>query len=197
MLTALIIIGDNKGYNSIGINTSDIFVRIPIAEIVVPIADNAQFVNNKNKKNDKIFLGKLKFKIKINNGIVINWVIIINIQIESILAIKILPLSIGDSNNKLNAKYSFSELYNLRKPIIDVKRYVNQKIPGKINCISNEIGLIVLLNESSLGSNLRRVEMLSGYEAYDFMTNAYNSYKNVSNILKTNINEVPTKLATF
>ena len=72
MLTALIIIGDNKGYNSIGINTSDIFVRIPIAEIVVPIADNAQFVNNKNKKNDKIFLGKLKFKIKINNGIEIN-----------------------------------------------------------------------------------------------------------------------------
>ena len=131
MLTALIIIGDNKGYNSIGINTSDIFVRIPIAEIVVPIADNAQFVNNKNKKNDKIFLGKLKFKIKINNGIVINWVIIINIQIESILAIKILPLSIGDSNNKLNAKYSFSELYNLRKPIIDVNRYVNQKIPTK------------------------------------------------------------------
>ena len=39
--------------------------------------------------------------------------------------------------------------------------------------------------------------MLSGYEAYDFMTNAYNSYKNVSNILKTNIDDVPTKLETF
>ena len=29
------------------------------------------------------------------------------------------------------------------------------------------------------------------------MTNAYNSYKNVSNILKTNIDDVPTKLETF
>ena len=62
---------------------------------------------------------------------------------------------------------------------------------------SNEIGLIVLLNESSIGSNLRRVEMLSGFEAYDFMTNAYNSYKSVINLLKTNIEDVPTKLESF
>ena len=39
--------------------------------------------------------------------------------------------------------------------------------------------------------------MLSGFEAYDFMTNAYNSYKSVSNLLNTNIENVPTKLESL
>ena len=39
--------------------------------------------------------------------------------------------------------------------------------------------------------------MLSGFEAYEFMTNAYNSYKSVSNLLNTNIENVPTKLESF
>ena len=34
----------------------------------------------------------------------------------------------GDNNNKLNAENSFSELYNLKKPITDENKYVNQKI---------------------------------------------------------------------
>lgn len=91
-----------------------------------------------------------------------------NIQIESIFAIKILPLSIGDSNNKLNAKYSFSELYNLRKPIIDVNRYVNQKIPGNINCISNEIGLIVNEITNIIDIPKTTIEMIDSFERNSF-----------------------------
>ena len=58
---------------------------------------------------------------------------------------------------------------------------------------SHDVGLPVLLNESSIGSNLRRVEMLSGFEAYEFLTNAYRSYKSVSNMLKVSEDQISEK----
>ena len=102
-----------------------------------------------------------------------------------------------DDAKKEGALAFFGDKYDDDVRVVNIGEFSKELCGGTHVGNSNEIGLIVLLNESSIGSNLRRVEMLSGYEAYDFMTNAYNSYKNVSNILKTNIDDVPTKLETF
>jgi len=102
-----------------------------------------------------------------------------------------------DDAKKEGALAFFGDKYDNDVRVVNIGEFSKELCGGTHVANSNEIGLIVLLNESSIGSNLRRVEMLSGYEAYDFMTNAYNSYKNVSNILKTNIDDVPTKLETF
>ncbi len=102
-----------------------------------------------------------------------------------------------DEAKKEGALAFFGDKYEDDVRVVNIGEFSKELCGGTHVGNSNEIGLIVLLNESSIGSNLRRVEMLSGYEAYDFMTNAYNSYKNVSNILKTNIDDVPTKLETF
>ncbi len=102
-----------------------------------------------------------------------------------------------DDAKKEGALAFFGDKYEDDVRVVNIGEFSKELCGGTHVGNSNEIGLIVLLNESSIGSNLRRVEMLSGYEAYDFMTNAYNSYKNVSNILKTNIDDVPTKLETF
>ncbi len=102
-----------------------------------------------------------------------------------------------DEAKKEGALAFFGDKYDDDVRVVNIGEFSKELCGGTHVGNSNEIGLIVLLNESSIGSNLRRVEMLSGYEAYDFMTNAYNSYKNVSNILKTNIDDVPTKLETF
>ena len=102
-----------------------------------------------------------------------------------------------DDAKKEGALAFFGDKYDDDVRVVNIGEFSKELCGGTHVGNSNEIGLIVLLNESSIGSNLRRVEMLSGYEAYDFMTNAYNSYKNVSNILKTNIDDVPKKLETF
>ena len=102
-----------------------------------------------------------------------------------------------DDAKKEGALAFFGDKYEDDVRVVNIGEFSKELCGGTHVGNSNEIGLIVLLNESSIGSNLRRVEMLSGYEAYDFMTNAYNSYKSVSNILKTNIDDVPTKLETF
>ncbi len=102
-----------------------------------------------------------------------------------------------DEAKKEGALAFFGDKYENDVRVVNIGEFSKELCGGTHVGNSNEIGLIVLLNESSIGSNLRRVEMLSGYEAYDFMTNAYNSYKNVSNILKTNIDDVPTKLENF
>ena len=102
-----------------------------------------------------------------------------------------------DEAKKEGALAFFGDKYDDDVRVVNIGDFSKELCGGTHVNNSNEIGLIVLLNESSIGSNLRRVEMLSGFEAYNFMTNAYNSYKSVSNILKTNIDDVPTKLETF
>ena len=99
-----------------------------------------------------------------------------------------------DEAKKEGALAFFGDKYDDDVRVVNIGNFSKELCGGTHVSNSNEIGLIVLLNESSIGSNLRRVEMLSGFEAYDFMTNAYNSYKNVSNLLNTNIENVPTKL---
>jgi len=102
-----------------------------------------------------------------------------------------------DEAKKEGALAFFGDKYDDDVRVVNIGSFSKELCGGTHVSNSNEIGLIVLLNESSIGSNLRRVEMLSGFEAYDFMTNAYNSYKNVSNLLNTNIENVPTKLESF
>ena len=102
-----------------------------------------------------------------------------------------------DEAKKEGALAFFGDKYDDDVRVVNIGNFSKELCGGTHVSNSNEIGLIVLLNESSIGSNLRRVEMLSGFEAYDFMTNAYNSYKSVSNLLKTNIEDVPTKLESF
>ena len=102
-----------------------------------------------------------------------------------------------DEAKKEGALAFFGDKYDDDVRVVNIGNFSKELCGGTHVSNSNEIGLIVLLNESSIGSNLRRVEMLSGFEAYDFMTNAYNSYKNVSNLLNTNIENVPRKLESF
>ena len=102
-----------------------------------------------------------------------------------------------DDAKKEGALAFFGDKYDDDVRVVNIGNFSKELCGGTHVSNSNEIGLIVLLNESSIGSNLRRVEMLSGFEAYDFMTNAYNSYKSVSNLLNTNIENVPTKLESL
>jgi alanyl-tRNA synthetase len=91
----------------------------------------------------------------------------------------------------------FGDKYDEDVRVVSIGNFSKELCGGTHVSNSHDVGLIVLTGESSIGSNLRRIEMLSGLEAYSFLTKAYSSYSNVSEILKTSVDDVPKKLSTF
>ena len=91
----------------------------------------------------------------------------------------------------------FGDKYDDDVRVVSIGSFSKELCGGTHVTNSHDVGLIVLTGESSIGSNLRRVEMLSGSNAYDFLTSAYKSYASVSEILKTTIEDVPKRLTSF
>ena len=91
----------------------------------------------------------------------------------------------------------FGDKYDDDVRVVSIGNFSKELCGGTHVDKSNDVGLIVLTSESSIGSNLRRVEMLSGVEAYNFLSVAYKSYQDVSKILKTSVDEVPKNLIPF
>ena len=102
-----------------------------------------------------------------------------------------------DDAKKEGALAFFGDKYDDDVRVVNIGEFSKELCGGTHVHNSNVVGLIVLINESSIGSNLRRVEMLSGYQAYSFMDTAYKSYNTVSDILQTSVDQVPEKLKTF
>ncbi|MDC1071319.1 alanine--tRNA ligase [Acidimicrobiia bacterium] len=91
----------------------------------------------------------------------------------------------------------FGDKYGDDVRVVNIGNFSKELCGGTHVSNSHDVGLIVLTGESSIGSNLRRVEMLSGIDAYNFLTEAYRSYSNVSEMLKTTVEDVPKRLSTF
>ena len=102
-------------------------------------------------------------------------------------------MNIDDAKSE-GALAFFGDKYDDDVRVVNIGNFSKELCGGTHVHNSHDVGLIVLLQESSIGSNLRRVEMLSGKLAYEFLSNAYKSYKSVSNILNVSVEEVPVKL---
>ena len=102
-------------------------------------------------------------------------------------------MNIDEAKNE-GALAFFGDKYEDDVRVVNIGDFSKELCGGTHVHNSHDVGLIVLLQESSIGSNLRRVEMLSGKLAYEFLSNAYKSYKSVSNILKVGVDDVQNKL---
>ena len=102
-------------------------------------------------------------------------------------------MNIDEAKNE-GALAFFGDKYDDDVRVVNIGDFSKELCGGTHVHNSHDVGLIVLLQESSIGSNLRRVEMLSGKLAYEFLTNAYKSYKSVSDILNVSVDDVQTKL---
>ena len=98
-----------------------------------------------------------------------------------------------DDAKKTGALAFFGDKYGDDVRVVDIGDHSKELCGGTHVSSSSEIGLVVLTNESSIGSNLRRVEMLSGFLAFEFLSNAKTSLNKVSDILKVQEDKVLTK----
>jgi len=119
-----------------------------------------------------------------------------NSQVFNDLSIKTDIMNIDKAKDE-GALAFFGDKYDDDVRVVSIGNFSKELCGGTHVNKSNDVGLVVLTSESSIGSNLRRVEMLSGVEAYNFLSIAYKSYQDVSNILKTSVDEVPKKLNSF
>ena len=100
-----------------------------------------------------------------------------------------------DDAKKTGALAFFGDKYGDDVRVVDIGDHSKELCGGTHVSSSSEIGLVVLTNESSIGSNLRRVEMLSGFLAFEFLSNAKTSLNKVSDILKVQEDKVLTKIS--
>ena len=81
-------------------------------------------------------------------------------------------MNIDDAKNE-GALAFFGDKYDDDVRVVNIGEFSKELCGGTHVHNSHDVGLIVLMQESSIGSNLRRVEMLSGKLAYEYLTNAY------------------------
>ena len=116
-----------------------------------------------------------------------------NNAIFSDFKVKTEIMNIDEAKNQ-GALAFFGDKYDDDVRVVNIGDFSKELCGGTHVHNSNDVGLIVLLQESSIGSNLRRVEMLSGKHAYEFLTSAYKSYKSVADILQVSEENVSNKL---
>ena len=59
---------------------------------------------------------------------------------------------------------------------------------------TSDVGAFLILSESSVAANVRRIEAVTGRGAYDLINKRFKTLKQTAGVLKTTLDEVPTKV---
>ncbi|MBN1384218.1 MAG: alanine--tRNA ligase [Elusimicrobia bacterium] len=103
-----------------------------------------------------------------------------------------------DEAKKMGAMALFGEKYGDKVRCIIINNEKNPEsieLCGGTHCNSTgEIGQFIILSESSIGSGLRRIEGVTGINAYNFMKKQRETIDEIAEILKTSKPEIISKL---
>ena len=91
----------------------------------------------------------------------------------------------------------FGDKYGDKVRVVDIGDHSKELCGGTHVTNSSTVGLVVLTNESSIGSNLRRVEMLSGIAAYEFLNKSKDSFSTAASLLSVQEEKVIDKLTNL
>ncbi|MCI0424341.1 MAG: alanine--tRNA ligase [Actinobacteria bacterium] len=88
----------------------------------------------------------------------------------------------------------FGDKYGDTVRVVKVGDFSTEFCGGTHTMTSAQVGPLIVLGESSIGSNLRRVEALTGVAAYDHIVELRRSLDAAGRLLQTNVHEVPGRL---
>ena len=107
---------------------------------------------------------------------------------------KILPI---DEAKKLGAEMEFSEKYGETVRVVCFGDYSKEFCGGTHVKNSSDIGLFVIVSESSIGSGLRRIEARSSEGAFAYLKQKASLLSKLSASLGGNEDEAPARLASL
>jgi alanyl-tRNA synthetase len=88
----------------------------------------------------------------------------------------------------------FKDKYKDLVRVIAISNYSKELCGGTHLRFTSEVGLFVIVSESSISSGVRRIEAVVGEQAYRYFKNLKQDYKEMGNILKSKPGELKTSL---
>ncbi|WP_068615895.1 alanine--tRNA ligase [Paenibacillus tuaregi] len=117
----------------------------------------------------------------------------VNEQIWNSLDV-IIELKPIDEAKAMGAMALFGEKYGDIVRMVQVGGYSLELCGGCHVENTSQIGLFKLVSESGIGSGVRRIEAVTGRQAYEYMDTQLELLKQAAALLKSNVNEVPKRL---
>ncbi|MGN6610305.1 MAG: alanine--tRNA ligase [Angustibacter sp.] len=91
----------------------------------------------------------------------------------------------------------FGEKYGDEVRVVSVGDWARELCGGTHAQRSGQLGLISLLGESSIGSGVRRVEALVGFDAYDYLAREHALVGQLTEVLKVRPEELPDRVGSI
>ena len=95
---------------------------------------------------------------------------------------------------EMGALAFFGDKYGERVRVVRIGDFSTEFCGGTHTNTSGQVGPLVVLSESSIGSNLRRVEALTGMSAYDHLVSVRNTLDRTGELLKSPASQIPARV---
>jgi alanyl-tRNA synthetase len=102
-----------------------------------------------------------------------------------------------DEARSMGAVALFGEKYGTEVRVVEVGEYSRELCGGTHVARSGQLGLVKLLGESSIGSNVRRVEALVGIDAFRFLARESVLVSQLGEQLKARPEELPERISNM
>jgi len=99
-----------------------------------------------------------------------------------------------DDAEEMGALAFFGDKYGETVRVVQVGDYSTEFCGGTHTSSSGQVGPLIITSESSIGSNLRRVEALTGMAAYDDLVQVRQTLATTGNLLKSTPSDVPARV---
>ena len=99
-----------------------------------------------------------------------------------------------DEAEEMGAIAFFGDKYGETVRVVQIGDFSTEFCGGTHTTSAAQVGPLVLTSESSIGSNLRRVEALTGMAAYDNLVLVRNALSQTGGLLKAPVSEVPARV---
>ncbi|USB34313.1 alanine--tRNA ligase [Paenibacillus sp. YPG26] len=117
----------------------------------------------------------------------------VNEQIWNSLDV-IIELKPIDEAKAMGAMALFGEKYGDVVRVVQVGGYSLELCGGCHVENTSQIGLFKLISESGIGSGVRRIEAVTGRQAYEYMDSQLDVLKQAASLLKSHVGEVPKRI---
>ena len=100
-----------------------------------------------------------------------------------------------DEAQEMGALAFFGDKYGEVVRVVKVGDFSTEFCGGTHTHVSGEVGPLTIVSESSIGSNLRRVEAVTGIAAYDYMVDIRQTLGKSADLLRAAPHEVPQRVS--